>query len=310
VSIELNKSSVRQDGSRATISVSGEPIVWARQLTDRHVANCRVFPSREELISTMLVRAVCAEVGVQTGYFSAQILNRTAPRKLHLLDLSISQIRYDLYPELRSAVESGTVQLHEGSSAQILSTFPDSYFDWLYIDGDHSFAGVVMDIKQAIRAVKPEGLIVFNDYVKYSPLELSQYGVMEAVNDLCLAQDFEMVAFALHGLGYFDVALRKIREDADLAMVSKHSAIRRFFKRAQSGKVPLGFEEPQFALQAVPGDKLPPIGNRRDPLLEASPERSPWTPAGLEEDIFDEARRGMRDEYSSKPKIVRPDRLL
>jgi hypothetical protein len=86
--------------------------------------------------------------------------------------------------------------------------------------------------------------------------------------------------------------------------------IRRFFKRAQSGKVPLGFEKTQFPPPVVPGGKLPPIGNRRDPLLEVSPERSPWTPAGREEDIFDEARRRLRDEYSSKPKIIRPDRLL
>jgi hypothetical protein len=86
--------------------------------------------------------------------------------------------------------------------------------------------------------------------------------------------------------------------------------IRRFFKRAQSGKVPLGFEEPQYPLPVVPGGKLPPIGNGRDPLLEVSPERSPWTPVGREEDIVDEARRRMRAEHSSKPTIVRPDRLL
>jgi hypothetical protein len=221
----FNEIAMGEDGSHATISVSGERIVWARQLTGRHVVNCRVFPSREELISTMRVKAVCAEVGVQTGYFSAQILNRTTPRKLHLLDLSIAQIRYDLYPELRLAVGSGIVELHEGSSAEILSTFPDRFFDWLYVDGDHSFAGVIKDIAQAMRVVKPEGLIVFNDYVKYSPLELAQYGVMEAVNDLCLTQDFEMVGLALHGLGYFDVAIRKIREDAELAVASKLSAM-------------------------------------------------------------------------------------
>src|SRR6476660_6672304 len=83
--------------------------------------------------------------------------------------------------------------------------------------------------------------------------------------------------------------------------------IRRFFKRALSGKVPLGFEEPQYPL---PVSKLPPIGNGRDPLLEVSTERSPWTPSGLEEDFVDEARRRMKAEHSSKPKIVRPDRLL
>ena len=86
--------------------------------------------------------------------------------------------------------------------------------------------------------------------------------------------------------------------------------IRRFFKRAQSGKLPLGFEEPQSRPPVVPGDKLPPIGNGRQPLLEGSPHRSPWTSAGQEEDIFDEARRRMREEHSSKPKIIRPDRPL
>src|SRR6202035_4560564 len=43
------------------------------------------------------------------------------------------------------------------------------------------------------------------------------------------------------------------------------------------------------------GGKLPLIGRRRDPIMEVSPERSPWTPAGLEEDIFDEAWRRMRE---------------
>jgi SAM-dependent methyltransferase len=205
---------------RDNFNLRRAPIVWADKLTDRHLANCRVFPSREELIVTMTKSAVCAEVGVESGYFSAQILKRTAPRRLHLLDLDISQIRYDRYPELVSAVESGVVQLHQGRSVQIFSTFPDSYFDWLYVDGDHSFAGVTSNIRQAVRVVKPQGLIVFNDYVKYSPLEHVQYGVMEAVNDLCLRQDFEVVGFALHGLGYFDVALRKIREGAELAGAS------------------------------------------------------------------------------------------
>ena len=67
------------------------------------------------------------------------------------------------------------------------------------------------------------------------------------------------------------------------------------------------------AVQIAPdltNGKLPTISNGRDPPLEVRPERSPWTPVGREKDIFDEARRRMRDEHSSKPTIVRPDRLL
>jgi hypothetical protein len=86
--------------------------------------------------------------------------------------------------------------------------------------------------------------------------------------------------------------------------------IRRFFKRAQSGKLPLGFEEPQSRRPVIPRGELPPVGNEGDLLLKVRPEPSPWTPAGREEDIFDEARRRMREEHSSKPKIIRPDRPL
>jgi SAM-dependent methyltransferase len=197
-------------GQKTVTSASGEQIVWARPLTDRHVRNCRVYPSREDLISSMPEQSVCAEIGVQTGYFSAQILARTAPQALHLIDRDISQIRYDRYPEIQSAIQQGVVKLHQGASPDILAAFPDRYFDWLYIDADHSYAGVILDIAQAVRVVKPDGLIVFNDYVKFSVLELIQYGVMEAVNDLCLTHGFEMVGLALHGLGYFDVAIRSM----------------------------------------------------------------------------------------------------
>jgi hypothetical protein len=81
-------------------------------------------------------------------------------------------------------------------------------------------------------------------------------------------------------------------------------------QRAQSGKLPLGFEELQSRSPVVPRSKLPPIGNGRDPLLEVSLEPSPWNPPSREEDIVDEARRRIREEHRYKPTIVRPDRLL
>ncbi|HEY6394899.1 MAG TPA: class I SAM-dependent methyltransferase, partial [Candidatus Binataceae bacterium] len=143
------------------------------------------------------------------GYFSDQILRSTQPATLHLIDIDLSQILYDKYP-LQAAIGRGVVKLHEGKSAQVLSSFPDHCLDWIYIDGDHSYQGVMKDIEQAVRVVKPDGLLIFNDYTKYSPLGLSQYGVMEAVNELCITHDYEMTGLALHGLGYHDVILKKM----------------------------------------------------------------------------------------------------
>ena len=181
---------------------------WAPLLTERHVRNCRVFPYREEMLALAATGAVCAEVGVETGYFSAQILERTRPRALHLIDMDLSQIRYEEFP-IQPAIDAGVVNLHQGDSAQVLQSFEDGFFDWIYIDADHSYEGVMRDIQQAVRVVKPDGLIVFNDYMQYSPLERLPYGVMKAVNELCLRSDYELVGLALHGMGYFDVALRK-----------------------------------------------------------------------------------------------------
>jgi predicted O-methyltransferase YrrM len=76
--------------------------------------------------------------------------------------------------------------LHEGDSSTELSKLADETFDWIYIDGDHSFAGISRDINEATRLIKREGLVIFNDYTVYSPLERKQYGVARAVNDLCL----------------------------------------------------------------------------------------------------------------------------
>ena len=98
--------------------------------------------------------------------------------------------------------------LHEGDFSTEMSRLPEALFDWIYIDGDHSFEGVSRDIREAKRLIGPDGFLIFNDYTVYSPLELAQYGVMRAVNDLCLDEDFELVMFALGFLGYHDVALR------------------------------------------------------------------------------------------------------
>ena len=220
VSVASQLKSLAGQGFRKTVGklasrmlpteVRGPEPEYAPSLSGRHVGNCRVFPRREDMLTLVPKGSICAEVGTETGYFSAEILTKTTPKLLHLLDLNLSAIRYDLYP-LREAIDRGQVVLHEGDSSTLLSTFPDLHFDWLYVDGDHSYAGVMRDIAQVSRVVKHDGIIVFNDYTQYSPIERAPYGVMKAVNELCLKGAFELIGLALHGMGYHDVAVRRIQ---------------------------------------------------------------------------------------------------
>ncbi len=172
------------------------------QLDDQLLANCRTISCREQLLERLPRGGVVAEVGVLWGNFTQEILTRTEPEELHLID--IRRWWGDRFAPLGNRVRE-----HIGDSSSMLLEFPDHYFDWIYIDADHEYDGVRKDIEAAVRKVKPEGLLVFNDYTNYDPLLRMPYGVARAVNEFCLAERWEIVYMALQGMGFHDVALRK-----------------------------------------------------------------------------------------------------
>ena len=186
--------------------VGGELFIAPRWLPQDCLTHCALVSDRVELIRRLQQSAVVAEIGTQTGGFAKQIIESCQPRELHIFDLSFQDFDRSFF---EGDIQTGRVVLHEGDSSTAMSGLADGYFDWMYIDGDHSFEGVSRDIQEAKRLIKPDGILVFNDYTVYSHLEGIQYGVMRAVNDLCLEDDFEIVMFALNVLGYHDVALRR-----------------------------------------------------------------------------------------------------
>lgn len=56
-----------------------------------------------------------------------------------------------------------------------------SSLDLIYVDGDHSYEGCTRDIAGCMHAIKPGGIIIFNDYVLWSIAEFIDYGVAYAV---------------------------------------------------------------------------------------------------------------------------------
>ena len=91
---------------------------------------------------------------------------------------------------------------------------PDRYFDLIYIDAGHSYADVKKDCKAATKKVKEDGILVFNDYVLWSPWEGWAYGVVQAVNEL-ICDGWDVVGFALASDGYHDIAVQKRPRDAE-----------------------------------------------------------------------------------------------
>ena len=57
------------------------------------------------------------------------------------------------------------VDIIKGNSSTYLSIFPDDYFDFIYIDGNHDEKAVIKDAVNSFRIVKKRGIICFDDYL-------------------------------------------------------------------------------------------------------------------------------------------------
>ena len=178
-------------------------------LEERQIKNCRVVENRYRLLEHLPKGGVCCEVGIAYGAFSEQILEKTAPRKLHLIEFSEKFVGAACL-KFAQRLGDGSVALHHGDSAQELAKFPDAYFDWMYIDANHTYEFVQRELEISLHKLKPGGIIVLNDYICYDHVYNTAYGVVEAVNQFCVRNDFEVIFFAFHPLMYCDVAIRKI----------------------------------------------------------------------------------------------------
>ncbi len=132
-------------------------------------------------------RSVCAEIGVDEGAFSEQILRTVEPRRLHLVDPWRHE-QGDLYRESRygglgptgqadmderyekvrerfdEEVRNGQVCIHRALSSSIYENFEDHYFDWVYVDGNHLYEFVKQDLELCYPKVKLGGYITGDDY--------------------------------------------------------------------------------------------------------------------------------------------------
>jgi hypothetical protein len=153
----------------------------------RPIRKYRDQHSRDFVLKRFPKDSIGAEIGVWKGGFSQQILNVVKPRRLHLIDPWAYQDGREFSRALyggvqgedqkrmdgvyRSVVERfgwfithEIVDINRGKSSEILESFPDGYFDWVYVDGDHRYEGVLLDLTLAHQKVKAGGIVAGDDY--------------------------------------------------------------------------------------------------------------------------------------------------
>lgn len=177
------------------------------ELKPEHIKNARLVSNRLQMLHFLPKGVKVAEVGTREGHFSRHILDICQPSELHLIDRNFAKFERENF---LTEIHSGIVKLYNRDSARGVREFPDGYFDWIYIDADHRYKGVARDIRAAELKVKEDGILVFNDYIHWTRRG-DEYGVIRAVNELCLNKGWEVIYLALQKGGYNDIALRKMK---------------------------------------------------------------------------------------------------
>lgn len=67
------------------------------------------------------------------------------------------------------------------TSTEWFNSYNGEKLDWIYIDGDHSYTGVINDLNNCLKVMKPDGLIFGDDY-KWNSKD-DKGGVKKAVSE-------------------------------------------------------------------------------------------------------------------------------
>jgi hypothetical protein len=172
-------------------------------------------PDRLEMLRLLPANGVVAELGVDVGGFTAQILEICTPAKLHLIDFWGSKRyhqgkREGVFRRFASQIEATQVEINLGLSTDVVHDFTDKYFDWIYIDTDHTYQTTKQELELYQQKVKIGGIIAGHDYIIGNWLEMRRYGVIEAVHEFCIRNHWEMIYLTIENNRPPSFAIRRI----------------------------------------------------------------------------------------------------
>ena len=137
--------------------------------------------SRAEYVSSLIKPGdIGIEIGVCEGQFAYHVLLQNAPSKLYLVDPwqygLQKDVEVDPTPEAQRSYDMRyervcgyfasyeNIEVIRMKSEDAFSMFSDEYFDYVYIDGEHSYDAVTRDLTNYFFKVKVGGYLIGDDY--------------------------------------------------------------------------------------------------------------------------------------------------
>jgi hypothetical protein len=134
-----------------------------------------------------------AEIGVSTGTYS-KVLCDGIPN-LHLLCVdpyaayqrASQRLCDDAFARAQARLQGCPVEFIRKTSMEAVKDVPEGSLDFCFIDGDHRFDWVAMDIIEWSKRVRKGGIVSGHDYYKFY-----QAGVIRAVDAYTIAHGISM----------------------------------------------------------------------------------------------------------------------
>lgn len=174
---------------------------------------------REILLDCLPKGGRVAEIGVALGDFSECIYQQAQPMELHLIDpwafqddedyklddSNVPQAEADrrhlsVCERFAPQIEAEVIKVHRDYSENAVGQFPDDYFDWIYIDANHTYEACLSDLRLYAPKVKPNGFICGHDFANHSGAQQMKFGVVEAVKQFVqeTEYDFTLLTYELY----------------------------------------------------------------------------------------------------------------
>jgi hypothetical protein len=113
--------------------------------------------------------------------------------------------------KLAPAIDARRVEILRTTSLEAAQRFSDSTFDWIYIDTTHSYELTIAELRAWAPKVKPQGFIAGHDYVMGNWRTAVKYGVIEAVAEFCVEQDWMIAYLTADFVEKNSFAIRRLR---------------------------------------------------------------------------------------------------
>lgn len=170
--------------------------------------------NRNAILKLLPSGGVGVEIGVNRGAYSKQIVALAAPKVLHLVDpwptdsdddyikaygvKDDMQVHHDMVQaEFAPQIAQGRIVVHRKYSRDCAALFADGQFDFIYVDGMHSYEGCLEDLRLFAPKLKGTGILMGHDFSNTDMGRRKHFGVIRAVSEFLEGSDFRPVLVTL-----------------------------------------------------------------------------------------------------------------